>query len=51
VELTAEGARTELEAFREAIHDAGLAANIRHEDASWTDPSGGFTGFTITDRK
>ena len=51
VELTAEGAKTELEAFREAIHDAGLAANIRHEDASWTDPSGGFTGFTITDRK
>jgi acylphosphatase len=51
VELTAEGAKTELEAFREAIHDAGLAANIRHEDASWTDPTDGFTGFTITDRK
>ena len=51
VELTAEGAKPELEAFRDAIQAGGLAANIRHEDASWTDPSGGFTGFTITDRK
>lgn len=51
VELIAEGAKTELESFREAIHDAGLAANIRHEDASWTEPTGGFTGFAITDRK
>ena len=51
VELTAEGTRTELDAFREAIHDAGLAANIRQEDASWTAPSGGFAGFVITDRK
>ena len=51
VELIAEGAKTELEAFRAAIHDAGLAANIRHEDASWTEPGGGFTGFAITDRK
>ncbi len=50
VELTAEGMSTELDAFRKAIHDAGLAANIRKEDASWTDPSGGFTGFAITDR-
>ncbi|MEI2722472.1 MAG: acylphosphatase [Verrucomicrobiota bacterium] len=47
VELTAEGAKAELEAFREAIRDAGLAANIRQEDASWADPSGGFTGFAI----
>jgi acylphosphatase len=51
VELTAEGTKTELEAFRVAIRDAGLAANIRHEDASWTDPSGEDTGFAITDRK
>ena len=51
VELTAEGVKAELDAFRNAIHDAGLAANIRKEDASWTDPSGGFTGFAITDRK
>ena len=51
VELTAEGASTELDAFRKAIHDAGLAANIRTEDASWTNAIGGFAGFAITDRK
>jgi acylphosphatase len=51
VELTAEGTKMELEAFREAIQAGGLAANIRHEDASWADASGGFIGFTITDRK
>lgn len=51
VELTAEGVKTELDAFREAIHDAGLAANIRQEDTSWTDPNGGFIGFAIMDRK
>jgi len=50
VELTAEGVPAELDAFRTAIRDAGLAANIRTEDASWADPSGGFTGFAITDR-
>jgi len=51
VELTAEGTRAELAAFREAIRNAGLAANIHQEDASWTEPCGGFTGFAITDRK
>ena len=50
VELTAEGVKTELDAFREAIHAAGLAANIRKEDVNWTEPRGGFTGFVITDR-
>ncbi len=50
VELTAEGAKTELDAFRAAIHDAGLAAKIRNEDASWTEPRGGFCGFAIMDR-
>ena len=47
VELTAEGTKAELEAFREAIHDAGLAANIRHEDAHWSEAQGGFNGFAI----
>jgi acylphosphatase len=51
VELTAEGRKTELDAFREAIRDAGLAANIRHEDAIWADPSGDYNGFAIVDRK
>ena len=47
VELTAEGLKGELEAFREAIHGAGLAANIRGEDAQWTEAQGGFNGFAI----
>jgi thiosulfate reductase cytochrome b subunit len=33
--------------FREAIHGAGLAANIRHEDAQWGETLGGFNGFAI----
>ena len=47
VELTAEGTKNELDAFREAIHGAGLAAYIRHETASWGDAVGGFNGFAI----
>lgn len=50
VELTAEGAKAELDAFRRAIPDAGLAANIRHEAVSWSEPGDGFSGFVITDR-
>jgi acylphosphatase len=50
VELIAEGTKGELDAFRKAVHEAGLAANIHREDVSWTEPSGGFTGFAITDR-
>jgi len=47
VELTAEGKKKELEAFRESIHEAGLAANIRNEEAIWSDAVGGFKGFAI----
>jgi len=47
VELTAEGPQQELEAFREAIRGAGLAANIRKEEASWEEARGGFEGFAI----
>lgn len=47
VELTAEGKKSELDAFRDAIHDAGLAANIRNEDTNWTDAEGSFNGFAI----
>lgn len=47
VELTVEGDKNELEAFRTAIHEAGLAANIRREDANWSDATGGFSGFAI----
>jgi acylphosphatase len=47
VELVAEGERNELEAFRAAIPDAGLAACIRHEDAHWSEARGEFRGFEI----
>ena len=47
VELVAEGDRKELEAFRAAIPDAGLAACIRHEDAKWSEAQGEFRGFEI----
>jgi acylphosphatase len=47
VELVAEGARKELEAFREAIRGAGLAGFIRDENASWSDAQNNFHGFEI----
>ena len=47
VELVAEGLKPELEAFREAIRDGGLAACIRHEDASWAEAQNAFKGFEI----
>ena len=47
VELMAEGTKTELEGFRDAIRDAGLAACIRHEDAHWTEAQNDFRGFEI----
>ena len=48
VELVAEGPREELEAFREAIREAGLGHFIRNEDVSWSEATGEFRGFTIT---
>jgi acylphosphatase len=47
VELIAEGARAELEAFREAIRGAGLAGLIRAEIAGWSDAQNEFSGFEI----
>jgi acylphosphatase len=47
VELLAEGTKAELEAFREAIRDAGLAACIRHEDTDWAEAQNEFKGFEI----
>jgi acylphosphatase len=37
VELVAEGSRAELDAFRAALHAAGLAGFIRDEQVSWAD--------------
>ncbi len=47
VELLAEGERTELEAFRQAIRDAGLEHFIRDEFVNWSEAQGGFRGFQI----
>ncbi len=47
VELAAEGSRTELEAFRAAILDAGLAGFIRDEQVTWADAKNEFRGFEI----
>jgi acylphosphatase len=47
VELIAEGSREELEAFRQAIPDAGLARFIRNQDVSWSEAAVGLRGFEI----
>ena len=47
VELVAEGAQAELEAFRQAIRESGLDHFIRDEDISWAEPGGAFRGFEI----
>jgi acylphosphatase len=47
VELIAEGSREELDAFRKAIPEEGLAGCIRNEDVSWGEAAGGFRGFEI----
>jgi acylphosphatase len=47
VELIAEGSREELEAFRLAILDAGLAGFIRDEQVTWSDAKNEFRGFEI----
>ena len=47
VELVAEGLRPELEAFRHALHDAGLAGFIRDEQVDWADAENKFKGFEI----
>ncbi|HVU08185.1 MAG TPA: acylphosphatase [Verrucomicrobiae bacterium] len=47
VELIAEGARGELEAFRDAIRGAGLAGFIRDETEIWGETLNEFRGFEI----
>jgi acylphosphatase len=47
VELTAEGAREELEAFRQAVRGAGLAGFIRDENVTWSAAQNEFHGFEI----
>lgn len=47
VELVAEGLREELEAFRQAIREAGLAGFIRDEKVHWAGAQNEFTGFAV----
>ncbi|MEI6077360.1 MAG: acylphosphatase [Verrucomicrobiota bacterium] len=47
VEMVVEGSRAELEAFRAAILDAGLAGFIRDEEVHWSDAKNEFRGFEI----
>jgi acylphosphatase len=48
VELMAEGAREELEAFQQGIRDSGLGRLISNEHVTWGETSGEFRGFEIT---
>jgi len=47
VELIVEGAKDELEAFRQAIRDSGLDHFIRKEDVCWGEAKNEFRGFEI----
>jgi acylphosphatase len=47
VELAVEGTKPELEAFRAGIREAGLGANIHHEEVIWSEAKGTFSGFAI----
>jgi acylphosphatase len=47
VELTVEGERIELEAFRRGIQDSGVGGLIRGEEAVWGPATGAFRGFEI----
>lgn len=47
VQLVAEGAREELESFRQAIRDAGLEHFIRDEMVNWEQAKSEFRGFEI----
>ena len=47
VELAAEGARHELEAFRKAIQDSEVGGFVRQEAVEWSDAKNEFRGFEI----
>lgn len=48
VELIAEGTHEELDAFRTAIRNEGLAGFIRDEQVTWADAQNEFRGFEIS---
>jgi acylphosphatase len=47
VELLAEAAKAELDAFRQAIRESGLEHFIQNEDVSWSEAKGELRGFEI----
>jgi acylphosphatase len=47
VELMAEGARTELEGFLDAIRDSEVGRFIRQEQPQWSEVKNEFRGFEI----
>jgi len=47
VELVAEGARTELEAFRRAIQDSEVGRFVRQEETDWSAAKNEFRRFEI----
>lgn len=47
VELVAEGTKSELEAFQQAVRDAGLEHFICGENLSWAEAINEFRGFEI----
>jgi acylphosphatase len=47
VELVAQGASDELDAFRKAIRESGLDRFIRSEEVHWSEASSQFRGFEI----
>lgn len=47
VEVVAEGAKEELEAFLQGVTDSGLGSLIRDTHASWSEARGDLKGFTI----
>jgi acylphosphatase len=48
VELAAEGAKEELEAFLEAIRQSEIGRFIRQEQTCWSEATNEFRGFEIT---
>ncbi len=47
VELVAEGAKEELEAFLQAVRDSDVGRFIRQEQARWSETTNEFRGFEI----
>lgn len=47
VELLAEGAREELDAFRKGLRESELGSFIRQEELHWSEAKNDFRGFEI----